>query len=168
MKKEKSSKKNFLVYIVETPQVSPETVSRVLNNNPNVKEKTGTRVMALVEKLGFRKNLPASSLRSKKTNTIGLIVPQISMYVHAEIITTIQNELHRFGYNLIISQVAGYSNDPRSAIISPSITTIDRFPAKIGKIISEEVIKTLKPGSDTRIPTKPIITPVELIRRMST
>jgi len=61
----------------------------------------------MVEKLGYKRNAMASGLRSNRTNTVGLIVPRLSMYFHAEIITTIQNELHTYGYNLIICQ----SND---------------------------------------------------------
>ncbi|HTL10088.1 MAG TPA: LacI family DNA-binding transcriptional regulator, partial [Chitinophagaceae bacterium] len=53
------------------------------------------------------RNAMASGLRTNKTHTVGLIVPRISMFVHAEVITTIQNELHGHGYNLIICQ----SND---------------------------------------------------------
>ena len=63
--------------------------------------------MAMVEQVGYKPNPMASGLRTNKTNTVGLIVPRISMFVHAEIITTIQNELHTHGYNLIICQ----SND---------------------------------------------------------
>jgi len=63
--------------------------------------------MAMVEEVGYKRNAMASGLRTNKTNTVGLIVPRISMFVHAEIITTIQNELHAHGYNLIICQ----SND---------------------------------------------------------
>lgn len=63
--------------------------------------------MAMVEEVGYKRNAMASGLRSNKTNTVGLIVPRISMFFHAEIITTIQNELHAHGYNLIICQ----SND---------------------------------------------------------
>ena len=63
--------------------------------------------MAMVEEIGYKRNAMASGLRTNKTHTVGLIVPRISMFVHAEIITTIQNELHAHGYNLIICQ----SND---------------------------------------------------------
>jgi len=63
--------------------------------------------MAMVEEVGYKRNAMASGLRTNKTNTVGLIVPRISMFVHAEVITAIQNELHRHGYNLIICQ----SND---------------------------------------------------------
>lgn len=64
-------------------------------------------MLDMAEKLGYRRNLMASSLRSNKTHTIGLMVPRISMFFHAEVITTIQNQLHKLGYNLIICQ----SND---------------------------------------------------------
>ena len=63
--------------------------------------------MAMVEQVGYKRNAMASGLRTNKTNTVGLIVPRISMFVHAEIITTIQNELHTHGYHLVICQ----SND---------------------------------------------------------
>lgn len=88
-------------------QLSPATISRVLNNHPHVHKETRNKVMAMVEKVGYRRNAMASGLRSNKTNTVGLIVPRISMFFHAEVITTIQNELHAHGYHLIICQ----SND---------------------------------------------------------
>jgi len=61
----------------------------------------------MVEEVGYKRNAMALGLRTNKTKTVGLIVPRISMFVHAEVITTIQNELHAHGYNLIICQ----SND---------------------------------------------------------
>jgi LacI family transcriptional regulator len=88
-------------------KLSPATISRVLNNHPHVHKETRSKVMAMVEKVGYRRNAMASGLRSNKTNTVGLIVPRISMFYHAEVITTIQNELHAHGYHLIICQ----SND---------------------------------------------------------
>jgi len=66
-------------------------------------------------------------------------------------------------------RVVGYSNDPRSAIISPSITTIEQFPVNIGKVIVTEVLKRLKNDNGNAVLSpEPIIVPVELIRRMST
>ncbi|RYY30315.1 MAG: LacI family transcriptional regulator [Chitinophagaceae bacterium] len=342
--KKKSEKKNGIQDIAEALQLSPATISRVLNKHPHVHESTRTKVMAMVEQIGYRRNVMASGLRTNKTHTVGLIVPRISMFVHAEIITTIQNGLHEHGYNLIICQsndsveiekdlaatlyasrvdavivactlfttdfshfdvllehnipvifydrvpvkpypgciikgddfrggylgtshlielgcrriayisgpmvcsiyidryagfkkamarhdipvdkemvfyqelntdnarkamhklfakkpypeaifaandvtalaalgyakeigiqvpkelkLVGYSNDPRSAIVSPSITTIEQFPAKIGSTIVNELLKILKDGAGgVAVDPNPIITPVELIRRMST
>lgn len=107
MKKQNITKKNSIQYLAKALQLSPATISRVLNNHPHVHKTTRTRVMSMVEKVGYRRNIMASGLRTNKTKTIGLIVPRISMFVHAEISTTIQNALHTHGYNLIICQ----SND---------------------------------------------------------
>lgn len=107
MKKQNTTKKNSIQYLAKALQLSPATISRVLNNHPHVHKTTRTRVMSLVEKVGYRRNIMASGLRTNRTHTIGLIVPRISMFVHAEISTTVQNALHAHGYNLIICQ----SND---------------------------------------------------------
>ncbi|MEP6750410.1 MAG: LacI family DNA-binding transcriptional regulator [Bacteroidota bacterium] len=105
--KKKQTQKHSIHDIAKVLQLSPATISRVLNNHPHVHQSTRSRVMAMIDHMGYKPNPMASGLRTNKTNTIGLIVPRISMFVHAEIITTIQNELHAFGYNLIICQ----SND---------------------------------------------------------
>lgn len=107
MPKEKKHQDNTILDIAEALQLSPATISRALNNGTYVKAETKKRVLEMAEKLGYRRNLMASSLRSNKTQTIGLMVPRISMFFHAEVITTIQNELYKLGYNLIICQ----SND---------------------------------------------------------
>src|SRR5688572_1057181 len=105
--KKKAPKNKSIQDIAEALQLSPATISRVLNNHPHVHKKTRAKVMTLVERVGYKRNVMASGLRTNKTKTIGLIVPRVSMFVHAEIITVIQNGLHAHGYNLIICQ----SND---------------------------------------------------------
>lgn len=107
MSKKEKNTDNTILDIAEALKLSPSTISRALNNGTYVKAETKKRVMDMAVKLGYRRNLMASGLRSNKTNTIGLIVPRISMSFHAVVLTTIQNELHKSGYNLIISQ----SND---------------------------------------------------------
>ena len=103
----KKPQQNTILDIAEALKLSPATISRALNNHPYVKEKTKKDVFEMAAKLGYRRNQMASGLRSNKTNTVGLIVPRISMFFHAEVITAIQNSLHSYGYNLIICQ----SND---------------------------------------------------------
>lgn len=103
----KAPKNNTIIQVAEATGLSPATISRVLNNHPYVKEVTKKKVLEMIEKLGYQRNNIASGLRSNKTHTIGLIVPRISMFFHAEVITTIQNILYRHGYNLTICQ----SND---------------------------------------------------------
>ncbi|WP_316821254.1 LacI family DNA-binding transcriptional regulator [Pedobacter gandavensis] len=107
MSKDKKPQQNTILDIADALKLSPATISRALNNHPHVKEKTKNDVLKMAAQLGYRRNQMASGLRSNKTHTVGLIVPRISMFFHAEVLTTIQNELHKYGYNLIICQ----SND---------------------------------------------------------
>jgi LacI family transcriptional regulator len=107
MKAPKQTKKNSIQELAKALRLSPATISRVLNNHPHVHTATRDRVMAFVEKTGYTRNVMASGLRTNRTHTVGLIVPRFSMFMHTEVITTIQNGLHAHGYNLIICQ----SND---------------------------------------------------------
>ncbi|RPE12632.1 LacI family transcriptional regulator [Chitinophaga lutea] len=96
-----------IVDIAEELELSVSTVSRALNDHPNISAKTKERVKKMARKLGYRPNAMAAGLRNNKSKTIGLIVPRISMFFPATISTIIQNKLQEFGYNLIICQ----SND---------------------------------------------------------
>lgn len=98
---------NTILDLAAALKLSPATVSRALSNTSYVKTETKQRVLDMAIKLGYRKNTLAAGLRKSKTNTIGLILPKISMYFHAAVVTVIQNLLHAKGYNLIIGQ----SND---------------------------------------------------------
>lgn len=63
--------------VAQLANVSPATVSNVLNGASNVGEATRTRVLEAVEKLNYRPNTIARSLRKSQTATIGLITDDI-------------------------------------------------------------------------------------------
>lgn len=65
-------------------------------------------------------------------------------------------------------KIIGYSNDPRASIITPSITTIEQFPAEVGKRVVEVLMELLKGGNDAQTRTEPVVMPVQLVKRMST
>jgi LacI family transcriptional regulator len=65
--------------------VDPATVSYVLNNTAPVSEETRGRVLAAAAELGYRRNLPAASMRRNTTQTIGLILPNISTPFYREL-----------------------------------------------------------------------------------
>ncbi|MET7001344.1 LacI family DNA-binding transcriptional regulator [Chitinophaga defluvii] len=96
-----------IVDIAAELNLSVSTVSRALNNNPNISDRTKEKVRKMAGKLGYRPNTMAAGLRNSKSKTIGLIVPKISMFFPATIITVVQNKLQEYGYHLIICQ----SND---------------------------------------------------------
>ncbi|PIQ22872.1 MAG: LacI family transcriptional regulator [Cytophagales bacterium CG18_big_fil_WC_8_21_14_2_50_42_9] len=98
---------NTIKDIAQELNLSPSTVSRALNNHPHISQETKKKVREAVEKLGYRHNAIAASLRNNKSNIVGLIVPRISMFFQSTVVTAIQNKLHEHGYNLMICQ----SND---------------------------------------------------------
>lgn len=63
--------------VAKLARVSTMTVSRVLNNNPNVLEETRQRVYLAVEQLSYQRNELARSLREKRSRQIGIIVPNL-------------------------------------------------------------------------------------------
>ena len=70
---------NITIYdVAREANVSMATVSRVVNGNPNVKPTTRKKVLEVIERLGYRPNAVARGLASKKTTTVGVIIPDIS------------------------------------------------------------------------------------------
>ena len=82
--------------------VSVMTVSRALNNKPEVKKKTRETVLKLAEELGYRPNIIAQSLVMKKSHTIGIIIPDIRHSFFPDITFSIQNIFDKAGYSVIL------------------------------------------------------------------
>ncbi|GAU76789.1 LacI family DNA-binding transcriptional regulator [Fusibacter sp. 3D3] len=61
--------------VAKIASVSPSTVSRVISNNPSISEETRKRVFQAMEALDYRPNAIARSLANRRTNTLGLIIP---------------------------------------------------------------------------------------------
>ena len=74
----KVNKKIGVKDIAAKAEVSIGTVDRVLHNRGEVKEETRKRVMDIVIELGYKPNLLAKSLSSKKTTRIAIIIPDSS------------------------------------------------------------------------------------------
>ncbi|AJY76426.1 catabolite control protein A [Paenibacillus beijingensis] len=82
--------------------VSMATVSRVVNNNPNVKPQTRKKVYEAIERLGYRPNAVARGLASKKTTTVGVVIPDISNSIFAEVARGIEDIANMYHYNIIL------------------------------------------------------------------
>lgn len=84
--------------------ISPSTVSRALKDHPDISPDTKKAVTALAEKLNYQPNIIALSLRQSKTNTIGVIVPEIVHFFFSTVISGIEDVAYKNGYNVIVSQ----------------------------------------------------------------
>ncbi len=84
--------------------VSPSTVSRALKDHPDISQETKKMVKELVEKLRYKPNSVALSLRNRKTNIIGVIVPQMVHHFFSSVISGIEEASVSAGYNVMIFQ----------------------------------------------------------------
>lgn len=80
--------------------LNPATVSVVLNNVPgrSIPQATRDRIRAAARELNYHPNLLARSLRSQRTLTIGILVPELGDGYHSEIMSGIGDHLMRAGY----------------------------------------------------------------------
>lgn len=88
--------------IAERAGVSLATVSRVMNNSGYVKEETRKKVMDIIEELNYVPNAIARSLSTSKTNTIGVIVPDINNPFFGEVIKGIIDVADQNDLNIIL------------------------------------------------------------------
>ena len=89
--------------------VSTATVSNSLNGKKNVGEETRARVMAVVERTGYKLNYIAQGLRKQKTQTIGIIAEDIGQFTTPEMIEGVMEVCEENGYRTIVQNLRFYS-----------------------------------------------------------
>ncbi|WP_313018150.1 catabolite control protein A [Macrococcoides bohemicum] len=89
--------------VAREAKVSMATVSRVVNGNPNVKPATRDRVNEVIKRLNYRPNAVARGLASKKTTTVGVIIPDISNIYYSELARGLEDIATMYKYQTIIS-----------------------------------------------------------------
>ncbi len=82
--------------------VAPITVSRVINHSGYVNEQTRARVEAAIADLGYLPNVLARSLRSRRTNTLGLILTDISNPFWTTVARGVEDAASDAGFNVIL------------------------------------------------------------------
>jgi DNA-binding LacI/PurR family transcriptional regulator len=78
--------------------VSHQTVSRVLSNHPNVRESTRIRVREAIASLGYRPNLAARALVTRRTRTLGVVAANTTLYGPASILAGLEHAARDEGY----------------------------------------------------------------------
>ncbi len=83
--------------------VSMATVSRVVNGNKNVKENTRKKVLEVIDRLDYRPNAVARGLASKKTTTVGVVIPNIANAYFATLAKGIDDIADMYKYNIVLA-----------------------------------------------------------------
>ncbi|MCB9016606.1 MAG: LacI family DNA-binding transcriptional regulator [Lentimicrobiaceae bacterium] len=84
--------------------ISPSTVSRALKDHPDISTETKRVVKEYADQVNYRPNALALSLKRQRSNTIGLVIPEIIHHFFSSIISGIEELAYAKGYRLIICQ----------------------------------------------------------------
>lgn len=93
--------------VAKAANVSVATISRTLNNDKNVSEKTRKHVFEVIEALGYTPNVLGRNLRVSKTNRILTLIPDLSNAFYSEVIRGIDDFAEKYGYMTMISTTRG-------------------------------------------------------------
>ncbi|WP_438318303.1 LacI family DNA-binding transcriptional regulator [Candidatus Caldatribacterium sp. SIUC1] len=133
--------------------VSPKTVSRVLNESHLVAEETRKRVWEAIRKLDYHPNVMASSLKKKRSNNIGFVVPYGSDFVFHDLnmmeqLRGVHDAVTQEGYNLLVSVPLSKKDSHQEALRllkKRSVDGVILYPsAGIDPIIAEFDAKSLR------------------------
>ena len=101
--------------IAEKAGVSINTVSRALNNKPDISEETRRKILKIAQELGYVKNATASSLRSKQTNIVGVIIADSANPFYAEVLKGIEAASRKYGYQIMLMNTERiYENEEKA------------------------------------------------------
>jgi len=96
--------------VAEQAGCSTATVSRVLNRPDGVNRELRLRVDAAVRELGYLRNSAARALRSRRTRTIGAVVPTLDHAIYARLLAALQGFTSEHGYSLLVT-TSGFQVD---------------------------------------------------------
>ena len=91
-----------IIDIARELNISPSTVSRALRNHPDISRKTVEIVKECAERLSYKPNETALSLRLGRNNIIGVIVPEIVHYFFSSIVQGIEEVAFAEGFNVLL------------------------------------------------------------------
>lgn len=134
--------------VASDANVSIATVSHVINHTRGVSEEAARRVLESVERLKYYPNQVVGSIRRKRTNTVGLLIPSIANETMSCIANLIQTNLFRNGLSLTVFSSHHDSATEESALRSMLMKRVDAIFA-VPSSLSSAALQEVK---HTRIP----------------
>jgi len=113
--------------------IAPATVSRALSDHPEISASTKKKVKTIAERLDYRPNKMASSLRSGKTKLIGVLIPTAEHLFFGSVIHGISNLASKHGYDVLIYQSNESEEFEKKGIDTFIAARVDGILASISK-----------------------------------
>jgi DNA-binding LacI/PurR family transcriptional regulator len=104
-------RKQSIIQIAKRAGVAPSTVSRVINNHPDVSPETYQKVKKEIDRLGFMPNVAARSLASKRSYTIAMVTSDLVFYPNL-ILARVEDLARKRGYKLFVNVIDTEFNPP--------------------------------------------------------
>ena len=98
--------------VAKAAGVSTQTVSRVINNHPDVSDSTRERIKEIVTELGYSPNIIARSLIQGKTNTLGIVAFGLEYFGSSSVLMGIEHKASELGYSVLLT-LLNELDDPR-------------------------------------------------------
>ena len=113
-----ATKRATLHDVAALARVSHQTVSRVINDHPNVAPATRDRVNTAIRNLGYRRNATARNLVTRRSHTVGIVSHGINFYGPSQMLVNIETSFRSRGYGLTLSSVPSLSAQGLTAAIT--------------------------------------------------
>jgi len=110
------SKKVTIYEVAKSAGVAISTVSRVLNDSPNVSEETKEKVQKSINELNFRPQVSARKLASKEPQILAVAVPSFTTPFFNEVLKGVKDEIRKMDLDIILYNTG--SKDPEEAVIN--------------------------------------------------
>ena len=131
--------------VARTLGLSHQTVSRVLNDHPSVRPDTRARVLKAIEELGYRRNTAARALVTRRSQTVGVVSFDTTLYGPASTLAGIEHAAQRAGYSV-------------SVAIADALTT---------ETVRQAIERLIAQGVEGIIVIAPLLGTVELLPSLS-
>jgi DNA-binding LacI/PurR family transcriptional regulator len=103
---EKVTREPAMTDVARLAGVSHQTVSRVLNGHPNVREQTRNRVRAAISELGYRPNRAAKALVTGRSQVRGVVAQNSTLYGPASLLVAFENAAAEAGFTVSVGNVS--------------------------------------------------------------
>jgi LacI family transcriptional regulator len=137
-----SPRRVTLVDVAQRAAVSVATVSRALSGDPQISEATQTRVRRIADDLEYVPNVTARSLVLQSSATFGLMTPDVTDPIHAQVVTGFQRQAAEQGYSVVLSNGFWDPGAERRALREFAAHRVAAI-AVMGSVLSQVEVKRL-------------------------
>ena len=142
-----TQKKITIKDIAREANCSLSTVSKLLNGG-NVKEPQKSKILEIIERLDYHPNVIARGLRSKRSYTIGVVIPSFNNFFFMGLMKTIETELNKRNYSTIVCSSEGnpeIENKKINFLLTNQVDGIIIIPSSKNKKIGLELMNAKIP-----------------------